>query len=310
MATLTTTLSLRKPGDSDSVQHTLDLNNNYDLIDALFNPTTGHKHTGAGTNAPVATMDETLVIYDPTEAATNDTLSGTSKLINNMNRLRYWITQVSGVSWTTAIGTSLSTHVASFHANSFTTPNLTLGTANAAGAANTVIRSDATILAFDGTNPAGVGTAAVVGSQAVATRRDHVHAHGSLGTIANAHAAADITNAVATNTPTTHTKQYAVSAFSVAFSATPTFDWNNSNIQYMTLTGNITGITFSNPIDGARYVLILTQDGTGGRTIVWPAAVHWSGGTAPTLSAASKIDLVSLFYRGGVYYATIIGDYS
>lgn len=55
------------------------------------------------------------------------------------------------------------------------TPALTLGTVNSAGTANTVVRTDATILAFDTTLPANVGTAAV-GTATVASRRDHVHA--------------------------------------------------------------------------------------------------------------------------------------
>ena len=58
---------------------------------------------------------------------------------------------------------------------SFATPGLTLGTANAAGANNQPIRSDATILAFDATVPAALATAAAAGSAAVTARRDHVH---------------------------------------------------------------------------------------------------------------------------------------
>lgn len=60
---------------------------------------------------------------------------------------------------------------------SFGTPALTLGTANAAGAASTAIRTDATILAFDATTPASspLGGAGSVGAAAVAARRDHVH---------------------------------------------------------------------------------------------------------------------------------------
>jgi hypothetical protein len=57
---------------------------------------------------------------------------------------------------------------------SFAAPALTLGTANSAGAASTVIRSDATILAFDATHPAALGTAAE-GTATTAARRDHVH---------------------------------------------------------------------------------------------------------------------------------------
>jgi hypothetical protein len=59
----------------------------------------------------------------------------------------------------------------------FGTPALALGTANAAGSTDEAIRRDATILAFDVTNPTtqGFGDAAAIGTAAVAARRDHVH---------------------------------------------------------------------------------------------------------------------------------------
>ena len=53
-------------------------------------------------------------------------------------------------------------------------PSLTLGTSNTSGSANTFVRTDATILAFDATNPAALGTAGP-GAATVAARRDHVH---------------------------------------------------------------------------------------------------------------------------------------
>lgn len=62
-------------------------------------------------------------------------------------------------------------------ASSFATPSISLGTAAAAGAATTVIRSDSTIAAFDATVPTteAFGDAAATGSAAVAARRDHKH---------------------------------------------------------------------------------------------------------------------------------------
>ncbi|MDQ7771914.1 MAG: hypothetical protein RDU13_00175 [Elusimicrobiales bacterium] len=60
------------------------------------------------------------------------------------------------------------------------TPGLTLGTSNAAGSASTYVRTDASILVFDGTNPAALGTAAT-GGAATAARRDHVHPAADLG---------------------------------------------------------------------------------------------------------------------------------
>ena len=59
------------------------------------------------------------------------------------------------------------------------TPALTLGTSSGAGSATTFVRTDATLLTFDSTNPAALGTAAP-GSAAAAARRDHVHAAADL----------------------------------------------------------------------------------------------------------------------------------
>jgi len=59
----------------------------------------------------------------------------------------------------------------------YAVPNLTLTTANAAGAANTVIRSDASILVYDVTVPTSLAPddAAATGAAATAARRDHGH---------------------------------------------------------------------------------------------------------------------------------------
>jgi hypothetical protein len=69
-----------------------------------------------------------------------------------------------------------------------------------------------------------------------------------------------------------------------------TIDLANGTVQYLTLTGNCT-YTFPTPVAGKSFILIQKQDGTGGRTVTWPASVKWPGGTAPTLtSTASKAD--------------------
>jgi len=60
-------------------------------------------------------------------------------------------------------------------------PALTLGTANGAGGAATAFATNSTILAFDTTVPASVGTNAT-GSAVVASRRDHVHTGAQIAT--------------------------------------------------------------------------------------------------------------------------------
>ena len=86
----------------------------------------------------------------------------------------YYATDTTTLSMSTgSVWTSISTGGGA----SFATPSIALGTAAAAGAAATVIRSDSTIVAFDTTVPVtqNYSDAAATGSAAVASRRDHVH---------------------------------------------------------------------------------------------------------------------------------------
>jgi hypothetical protein len=93
---------------------------------------------------------------------------------------------------TSAVGDAASTGVVNFasrrdHAHgreSFVTNTVTLGTAATAGAATTLIRSDAGIAAFDTTVPttSAVGDAAATGAINFAARRDHLHGREAFAT--------------------------------------------------------------------------------------------------------------------------------
>lgn len=66
----------------------------------------------------------------------------------------------------------------------------------------------------------------------------------------------------------------------------------------LTLGGNRTLATPTGALRGRTYVLELVQDGTGSRTLTWPATtiIDWGSAGAPTLStAAGKIDIVTLY---------------
>ena len=92
-------------------------------------------------------------------------------------------------------------------------------------------------------------------------------------------------------------------------SGSVTFDMATANHAQLTLTENITTFTFSNwsPTGNVSGRLLkIVQDSTA-RTITWPAAVKWAGGTAPVLSTGSgDIDLlVFISFDGGT---TIFGS--
>lgn len=85
-----------------------------------------------------------------------------------------------------------------------------------------------------------------------------------------------------------------------------TLDANLGNVQHVTLDANATTVTLSNFPAGTYCAMLLyiKQDGTGSRTITWPASVKWPGNTAPTLSTgAAKIDGVAIAsFDGGTTY--------
>lgn len=81
-----------------------------------------------------------------------------------------------------------------------------------------------------------------------------------------------------------------------------TVDWNNGNLQKITLTGNCT-LTFTAPAGPTELAFRLIQDATGTRTVTWPASVKWPNATAPVLTiTAGAVDLIYLTYNGTNYY--------
>lgn len=88
----------------------------------------------------------------------------------------------------------------------------------------------------------------------------------------------------------TFTNGYTEEVVTANTSTAYTVDLANGSVQILTLTGNCT-FTFPTATAGRSFIMILKQDGTGSRTVTWPAAVKWPSGTAPTItSTASKSD--------------------
>ncbi len=91
--------------------------------------------------------------------------------------------------------------------------------------------------------------------------------------------------------------------------ATVTFDLAASNIHTVTLAGNRT-LALSNVTVGQSFVIRLTQDGTGTRTVTWFSTIKWAGGSAPTLTTtAAKIDVLGFICTSsGNYDGFIVGQ--
>ncbi|MFC1646494.1 hypothetical protein ACFL2Y_04880 [Candidatus Omnitrophota bacterium] len=94
-------------------------------------------------------------------------------------------------------------------------------------------------------------------------------------------------------------------------------NWNNGNVQYIQLSSGAQALTFANPADGGRYLLILKQPASGapGTVSSWPSAVRWPTGAIPILTLTNgKVDIITLMYNydgtNGRYYCGYLQDYS
>lgn len=85
--------------------------------------------------------------------------------------------------------------------------------------------------------------------------------------------------------------------------ATITPNAANGSVQKYTLTGNITWNAFGTPVTGQSMTMILTQDATGGRTLT--STMKFSGGSKTLSTAANAIDIITVYYDGTTYYASL-----
>jgi len=88
--------------------------------------------------------------------------------------------------------------------------------------------------------------------------------------------------------------------------------WNleENQVARLSLTTNGTIADPSNKVDGATYILSVTQ-GTGTNTLNWDASYKWPGGTAPTLTAGSgKTDIFTFVSNGTSLFGVASQNYS
>ena len=113
----------------------------------------------------------------------------------------------------------------------------------------------------------------------------------------------------------THAGSVMTTPVVVAFAGTGmSVDCSLSNVFTTTLTGNITGApSLINGGDGQTINWRLQQDGTGNRTISWPANFRWPSGTVQALSTpANSVDLLvaSFFASSGTWLANLIKGFA
>jgi len=79
-------------------------------------------------------------------------------------------------------------------------------------------------------------------------------------------------------------------------SGTITLNMATANNISMTLTGSSTLANPTNLTAGQSGVIVITQDGTGGRTLAFGSSWKFPSGTAPTLTtAANSVDVIAYY---------------
>lgn len=95
-----------------------------------------------------------------------------------------------------------------------------------------------------------------------------------------------------------------------AAAGTATLNLGVSNEQRITMpAGNIT-IALTNDTATKRFVISITQDAVGSRTVTWFATIKWAGGVVPVLTtAASKRDVFGFIRTGtATYDGFVVGN--
>ena len=138
---------------------------------------------------------------------------------------------------------------------------------------------------------------------------------GVLSIAANAVVTADIANSAVTSakvdttqvavlgTSQEYTRTHNFNATTLTDGANISWDLSQNQVASVTLAGNRTLSNPTNQVDGAVYILIVKQDGTGGRTLSFSSDYKFAGGTAPTLTTtASKADIMTFVCDGTNMY--------
>jgi len=109
-------------------------------------------------------------------------------------------------------------------------------------------------------------------------------------------------------------KDYSETVYQLSYAATITPDVANGNVQEITLTGAVAFGGFNSVANGQSLTLIIHQDGTGNRTFSESLdsanRMLFAGGTSTLSTAGGATDIMTIFYAGGTYYASLSTNFS
>lgn len=110
--------------------------------------------------------------------------------------------------------------------------------------------------------------------------------------------------------PVMNARNQTAQTYTPAGAGTATLDLSLGDQHYITMpAGNIT-IALSNDTNNQIFLVTITQDSGGSRTVTWFTTIKWAGGSAPTLTTtANKRDVLGFIRTGsGTYDGFVVGQ--
>lgn len=160
------------------------------------------------------------------------------------------------------------------------------------------------------------GTAAILGGAAFGAGRVTAQPDGSPSVIGQETDRTDVwgdqIDANVVDTGEIQLTQVEETSVSANTGSSYTVDLTQGTVWDLTLTASVTfSFTGAGDASGVNsFTLILTQDGTGGRSVTWPSSVQWGEGNGPSLSTAANTTDVLTFVtpdQGTTWYGFLGG---
>jgi hypothetical protein len=109
-----------------------------------------------------------------------------------------------------------------------------------------------------------------------------------------------------------YTRTHNFNATSLTISTgTVAWDLSQNQVAKLEVTTTSTMQTPTNPVDGATYMLVVTQGTGGSNTLSFSTAYKFPGGSAPSLSTGSAdVDVLTFVSNGTVLYGVASQDFS
>lgn len=229
-------------------------------------------------------------------SASSGNASAVTALIPTASATVVGIASFSPTYFTVSGAGNVALNPSSLPAASSSTPGVVTTGTNISNSSGTISIPTATA-STPGIVQAGANIVSTAGVLSVPTASSSVLGVGSFSSDFTVTSGAVTLNAsiALLNTQNTWQKaqSYAISALTSAASITP--DFSLSNVFTLTAGSNFTLTNPTNVVAGTTYLIIITQDATGGRTITFGANYLFGAGAVKTLSTvAGKRDIISI----------------